>query len=146
MAWKEGRRSPDSVSLIAAMLGLSKGLKSLLVGDVSPNGSSSAILGFNGVMWNSVARGDLSSSSRESSVLPKMSLGKCVATGEVISGCSDRSSWIVRASKSGVCRCDSSIRSLLRLGIWNLEALADFGGADKFSACGTGSVGSLSRS
>jgi len=51
IAWKEGRRSSDSMCLRAVMLGLSNGLNSALVGDVKPNGSSSAAgLGFSGVI------------------------------------------------------------------------------------------------
>lgn len=74
MAWNEGLRSSDSRALmVAILLGLSKGLKSALVGEVKPKGSSSPNLGFNGVMWNSVARGDFESSSNRSLVLEKIS-------------------------------------------------------------------------
>jgi hypothetical protein len=63
---------------------LSNGLpdeKSLLVGDVRPNGSSSSVLGLSGAMWNSAALGDFNSGSR-TALEPNASLGNEPKVGE----------------------------------------------------------------
>lgn len=86
IAWNEGRRASCSVfrggvrSLFLKM----SAPNSNFLGEVKPKGSSSATLGFKGVMWNSVARGDVISSS-STLVRPNMSLGNSVFTGDMTS-------------------------------------------------------------
>lgn len=72
MAWKR-LESPARGTEAKAWLSEAPG-NSPLVGDVKPKGSTSAVLGLRGVMWNSVDRGDIGSSGTLLS-LPNTSLG-----------------------------------------------------------------------